>query len=114
MCVSNMYIFEQTFCHVSYQGTPSPYAKGITDDIKADLQCNQCVLVKMCLQIDSRRIIPAFGKTFSWDCSKPKKVFGALVNYKNKFSRGIISSWANYNNEVISLCINCLPTICLI
>jgi hypothetical protein len=76
-----MYIFEQTFCHVSYQGTPSPYAKGITDDIKANLQCNQRVLVKMCLQIDPHRIVPAFGKKNSWDCSETQKsiwCFGEL------------------------------------
>jgi hypothetical protein len=68
--------FNNSFCHFFFQGTPSPYSKGITDDMKADLQRNQCVLVKMCFQLDFPHV-PAFGCSFSWDCSQPSKVFGA-------------------------------------
>ena len=83
-------------------GTPSPYSKGVTDDIKADLLRNQHVLIKMCFKLCPHHCLSAFGGKWSWDCSNPSQVFGALVNYKRKFTTGIISSWENYIKHVVS------------
>jgi hypothetical protein len=83
-------------------GTPSPYSKGVTDDIKADLLRNQRVLIRMCFKLCPRRCVSAFGGKWFWDCSDPSQVFGALVNYKRKFMTGIISSWENYIKHVVS------------
>jgi hypothetical protein len=41
--------------------------------MKADLQRNQRVLVKMCFQLDSRRIVPAFGRSFLGIAASPAK-----------------------------------------
>ncbi len=83
-------------------GIPSPYSDGVTDNIKADLLRNQRVLIRMCFKLCPRHCISAFGGKWSWDCSDPSQVFGALVNYKRKFMTSILSSWENYIKHVVS------------
>lgn len=71
---------------IKFSGILEPYSKGVTDDIKADLQCNQRVLMKMCMKLSPRHCVSAFsGGIWSWDCSDPSQVFGSLVNNWRKF-----------------------------
>jgi len=43
--------------------------------------------------------------SLGWPAPSLKQLFSSAVNYKNKFQKGIISSWEGYNDNHVSLTI---------
>lgn len=103
--------------------TPAPYTKGITAEIKEDLERNQKVIVEFVKLVHLASFVKLLPKdckqefSIGWPCDSANtaSVFKTLVHYKKKFSKGIISSWKDYDDKDVSeldfICLHTLITL---
>jgi hypothetical protein len=64
---------------------------------------NLCI----CLDINAKSLFVEQGVK-GWPVPTLKQLFSIAVTFKNKFKKGILSSWENYQaNKVSSCCLNC-------
>jgi hypothetical protein len=89
------------------QFAPSPFAKNIPEEVESALKNNQMILINICIRLDHNANI-LFVEQDVKGCPVPtlKQLFSMAVIFKNKFKKGIISSWENYqaNKDKVSRC----------
>ncbi len=89
------------------QFAPSPFAKKIPVEVKSALKKNQMILINICICLDNNAIFLFVEQGVKgWPVLTRKQLFSMAVTFKNKFKKGILSSWENYQaNKVISCCL---------
>ena len=87
------------------QFAPSPFAKNIAEDVKSALKKNQMILINICICLDNNAN-SSFVKqgVKGWPVPTLKQLFSMAVTFKNKFKKGILSSWENYQANKVSSC----------
>jgi hypothetical protein len=89
----------------STQFAPSPFAKNITEEVKQALKRNQLIFINICIPLDNNANSLLVGVVVKgWPVSALKQLFSMAVTLKNKFMKGIISSWGNYQANKVSSC----------
>ena len=79
------------------QSAPSLYVKEMDPEVIRHIKHNQEVLVRFCVKLNPLNAVAVFKeKTLGWEVSSLKTLFSTGVTYKDKFDKGIISSWKNY------------------
>ena len=91
----------------STQFAPSPFAMNIPEEVKSALKNNQMILISICICFDhNANILFVEQGVKGWPVPTLKQLFSMVVTFKNKFKKGILSSWENYQaNKVISCCL---------
>jgi hypothetical protein len=88
---------------------PSSFAKNIPEELESALKKNQMILINICICLDNNAN-SSFVKqgVKGWPVPTLKQLFSMAVTFKNKFKKGILSSWENYQaNKVSSCCLIC-------
>jgi hypothetical protein len=87
------------------QFAPSPFAKNISEEVKQALKKNQMILINICIRLDNNAN-SWFVNQGVMGCLVPtlKQLFSMAVTLKNKFEKGIIFSWGNYQAKKLSSC----------
>jgi hypothetical protein len=93
----------------STQFAPSPFAKNIPEEVESALKNNQMILINICICLDhNANILFVQQGVKGWLVLTLKQLFSMAVTFKNKFKKGIISSWENYQaNRVSRYCLIC-------
>jgi hypothetical protein len=93
----------------STQFAPSPFAKNIPEEVESALKNNQMILINICIRFDhSTNILFVEQGVKGWPVPTLKQLFSMGVTFKNKFKKGIILSWENYQaNKANSCCLSC-------
>jgi hypothetical protein len=95
------------------QFAPSPFAKNIPEEVKSALKNNQMILINICICLDHNANILFVEQGVKWwPVPTLKQIFSMVITFKNKFKKGIILSWENYQaNKVSSCCLICLLSL---
>jgi hypothetical protein len=89
----------------STQFAPSPFAKNIPEEVKSALKSNQMILINICILLDhNANILFVKQGVKGWPVRTLKQLFSMAVTFKNKFKKGIILSWENYQANKVSSC----------
>ncbi len=93
----------------STQFAPSPFTKNIPEEVESALKNNQMILINICIRFDhNANILFVKQGVKGWTIPTLKQLFSMAVTFKNKFKKGIISSWENYQaNKGSSCCLSC-------
>jgi hypothetical protein len=91
------------------QFATSPFTKNISEEAESALKNNQMILINICIRLDhNANILFVKQGVKGWPVLTLKQLFSMAVIIKNKFKKGIISSWENYQaNNVSSCCLIC-------
>jgi hypothetical protein len=89
----------------STQFASSPFAKNIPGEVESALKKNQMILINICICLDNNAIF-LFVKqgVKGWPVPTLKQLFSMAVTFKNKFKKGILLSWENYQANKVSSC----------
>jgi hypothetical protein len=93
----------------STQFAPSPFAKNIPREVESALKNDQMILINICIRFDHNANILFIERGVKgWPVPTLKQLFSMAVTSKNKFKKGIIYSWENYQaNKASSCCLSC-------
>jgi hypothetical protein len=88
----------------SAQAAPSLYAGVVPDEVYSAIKHNQLILVDICLSMNVKGSSALLyeNRAPGWKVPELKKLFSTAVNYKNKYNKGIISSWRDYLTHKVS------------
>ncbi len=91
------------------QFAQSLFAKNIPEEVKSALKKNQMILINICICLDNNtNSLFVEQGVKGWPVPTLKQLFSMVVTFKNKFKKGILSSWENYQaNKVSSCCLIC-------
>jgi hypothetical protein len=94
----------------STQFALSLFAKNIPEEVKSALKKNQMILINICILLDNNAIF-LFVKqgVKGWPVPTLKQLFSMAVTFKNKFKKGILLSWENYEANKVSSCCLIFP-----
>jgi hypothetical protein len=92
----------------STQFAPSPFAKNILEEVESALKNNQMIFINICIHFDhNANMLFVKQGVKGWPVPTFKQLFSMAVTFKNKFKKGIISSWVNYQaNKASSCCLS--------
>jgi hypothetical protein len=90
----------------STQFAPSPFAKQVPKEVVQPLKRNQLILINICICLNSNaNLLFVDLGVKGWPVPTLKQLFSMVVTFKNKFKKGIISSWDNYRANKGSICL---------
>jgi hypothetical protein len=85
------------------QFATSPFAKNIPEEVESELKNNQMILINICIRLDhNANILFVKQGVKGWPVPTLKQLFSMGVTFKNKFKKGIILSWKNYQANKVS------------
>ncbi len=85
------------------QFAPSPFAKNISKEVKSALKNNQMILINICICLDhNSNILFVEHGVKGLPVPTLKQLFSMAVTFKNKFKKGIVFSWENYQANKVS------------
>jgi hypothetical protein len=89
----------------STQFAPSPFAKQAPKEVMQAIKRNQLILINICICIDNNaNSLFVDQGVKGWPVPTLKQLFLMAVTFKNKFKKGIIWSWDNYQANKVSSC----------
>jgi hypothetical protein len=92
------------------QFAPSPFAKNIPEEVESVLKKNQMICINICIRLDNNAIFLFVEQGVKgWPVPTLKQLFSMMVTFKNKFKKGILSSWENYQANKVSSCCLIFP-----
>jgi hypothetical protein len=95
---NNWYLFTTQFA-------PSPFAKNTPEEVESALKNNQMILINICICLGhNANILFVEQGSKGWPVPTLKQLFSMAVTFKNKFKKGIILSWENYQANKVSCC----------
>jgi hypothetical protein len=87
------------------QFTPSPFAKNIPEEVTQALKKNQMIHINICICLDNNaNSLFVDQGVKGWPVPTLKQLFSMAVTFKNKFKKGIILSWENYQANMVICC----------
>ena len=114
MLTRSLFVFSSTCCLSSWFskiGTPFLHRLCLLHipshlrlEVSNALQHNQSIFVSLAVHMN-----PTFQSFYmengslGWPAPSLKQLFSSAVNYKNKFQKGIISSWEGYNDMSLTI-----------
>jgi hypothetical protein len=92
------------------QFAPSPFAKNIPEEVQSALKKNQMILINICICLDNNaHFLFVEQSVKGWPVPTLRQLFSMAVTFKNKFKKGILSSWENYQANKVSSCCLIFP-----
>jgi hypothetical protein len=89
----------------STQFAPSSFSKNVPEEVESALKNNQMILINICICLDhNTNILFVKQGVKGWPVPTLKQPFSMAVTFKNKFKKGIILSWENYQANKASNC----------
>jgi hypothetical protein len=89
----------------STQFAPSPFAKQVPKSVMQALKRNHLILINICICLNKNaNSLFVDQGVKGWPVSILKQLFSMAVTFTNKFKKGIISSWDNYQANKVSIC----------
>ncbi len=107
--ISIQWVFNNWYPFLT-QFAPSPFAKNIPEEVESVLKKNQMICINICIRLDNNAIFLFVEQGVKgWPVPTLKQLFSMMVTFKNKFKKGILSSWENYQANKVSSCCLIFP-----
>jgi hypothetical protein len=89
----------------STQFALSPFAKQVPEEVMQLLNRNQLILINICICLNNNANSLFVDQGVKRrPVSTLKQLFSIAVIFRNKFKKGIVSSWDNYQANKVSIC----------